>query len=381
MRVETLEVKSPLMKEIASPLGVRYLGPLALPERLETPINTRFEHSGVRLGPEHKRITGVFNGPLIEVVGIEGEKEVTEWHFFPRVMRNRAGRGVDITDALGHYRVDPLTYRATGLETIPVEHIRSGQPSMLRGGFNPEDLRGLVIDDNSTILFGLTAADLNGIPRAALMRAAPPYSSEYMTSMKVLDYLPPMKNILPLAPDLFVARPELMEDNSRSLSFYHNNDPVDLTTENNMWKKIGKTPFPDVAWIGKKGRLGLVGWNEKIPVPNFSNRFRILIHGYSHDADLYEYAIGIAEIETLPNGTFRFIGADNKALITYSQTVGMIKAATGRQGREPNKHKRVVYSVGGLVDKQGDIILPVTAFDSESHLFHISREEMLRQFS
>jgi hypothetical protein len=363
---------------------VQYVAPLAVPEVIK-PVPHRLERLALPLGVEQLPVAGVFNGPLIGINNTVDGASTTEWHCFPRIMHHNGGNGVDITDAVGHLEVDPTTYQTKHREPIPVERIREGQPSMLAGGFNPEDLRGHVIDDRGTILFGLTAADKNGIPRAALMTATWPYRPIDFQPMQVLENLPAMKNILPLSEDLFVARRELVPGPRRELNFYQKNASGEWEAPPNN----PTTPFPEVPWIGEKGRLGMVGWNEKVPVPGKEGRYRILIHGYKHEADdlnkrgeeIYEYSIGVAEIQMNEDGTFHFTGAAKKPIISYSEAVKQVKDATGRIGREPDPHKRVVYSVGGVRNDEGDIILPVTVFDRESHLFKIPQSAMLNSFS
>ncbi len=349
--------------------AIRYIGPLVVPE----PSSDLVGIHGVSL-PNQVSPTAVFNGPLIEVAD-------RGMLLFPRIRTARQNPDVtDIPAFIGVYAVDPDILPAKLIERIPVNILQgSVNRGLLSGALFPEDLRGSVIDSGGTIMFGLTAAGLDGIAHPAILTAKPPYGSEDFSQIKILDELPSMKNVMPLNENTIVGRPEFSLSPNGELNFAHK-DP-----EESKWRIISAIKFPYVPWVGEKGRFGLVGWNERVPVPSRPDVFRLLIHGYKINYEIVEYAIGLSEIQELPDGTFIIIGVDKKPLLTYAATVARVMEKAGKRngkenGKESNSHKRVIYSVGGI-RQEDKIILPVTLFDHEIHLFKIPTSVMLRDFS
>ena len=298
----------------------------------------------------------MFNGALISVNG--------QLCLFPRIQTAKQEAGVvDIPACIGVYHVYPQTWAAEQVNSIPVEVLQGNMQKIF-----PEDLRGIVIDPTGTIMFGLTAADVKGNPHAAILTAKPPFKPEDFSPMEVLTDLPLMKNIMPLSPTVIAGRPEIARGNKHTILFATKNE------DSKKWQITGSTTFPDVPWVGENGNFGLVGWNERVPIPGKPGYFRFLVHGCKKENDIAEYAIGLAEAYERPDKTFTIIAVDKKPLLTYKE------ATRGIVGHEPDPHKRVIYSVGGVVTDD-EVKLPVTLFDNQIHLFGIPRAEMLRVFS
>lgn len=313
--------------------------------------------------------TAVFNGPLVDIDG--------QYYVFPREKMGRQIPGVtDFSANIGVYRIliDPLdTVSHQRITVDPVQ--RNGHEGLFSGARYPEDLRALVLDD-STVMFGLTVAGLDGNPFPALLYARPPFGPGDFSPIRVLYELPNMKNVMPLDPNTIAGRIEIETGVKPAIVFAKRDPTAD------HWRIIGETTFPAVPWVGDNGRYGLVSWNERVPIPDFPGVYRILIHGYKNDRArcVTEYAIGLAEIQMTENGTFFFRGINRKPLLRYGQILKQIYANTGRVIREPDPHKRVIYSVGGI-RRNGSVILPVTTCDREIHFFKIPVAEMLRDFS
>lgn len=310
----------------------------------------------------------IFNGTLLKIDN--------KLLLFPRIVTRQRAGVTDMATAVGRYEIDPKTFTATCAETIPIEQIRGEHRGLFTNDPFPEDMRGIILADGS-VMFGLTAAGLDGTPHAAILTVQPPCKPEDFTQMNVLNELPSMKNILPIQATIIAGRPEVARGVKQQIIFAH------FLPEKQTWEIIpdDETTFPEnIPWVGANGRFGLCGWNDRVPIQNKPGYFRFLIHGYNKDHGIVEYAIGLAEGFERPDKTFAIIGVDKKPLLTYAEAVAQVARNSWNCTKEPDPHKHTLYSLGGLPTNDG-ILLTASLYDKEIHFWIIPHATMLRDFS
>ncbi|MEI7653459.1 MAG: hypothetical protein WCJ70_04280 [bacterium] len=306
----------------------------------------------VLLPDKSRGITAVFNAPI--VIGPDDEN-----YLFPREMRvNQQPGKVDATSGIGVYRLNGEN-KLTHLHSIPATAIQGTDRTL-----NPEDLRPFPLS-RKKVLFGLTAATAEGVPYPACFTAEYPYTAENISPMRVLNHLPPGKNVLPLSEQTGVYREEGKE-NDQKLTFFR-------------WDTGGvirRITLPPSPWVGKDGRYGLTG-GTKIAMPD--NTVRMLIHGFSRRADgSVAYALGLAECKLSPDGTFDVTGVDPEPLVTYDQVKKYVQHL---ELVRPDPKKDAVYAVDCHLNEKGNLLIPISVDDQVVAIFEVDSERIMRPFS
>lgn len=310
--------------------------------------------SNVLMPDVGRGITAVFNAPT--VVGPDGTLLL-----LPRLMSVRQKPGkIDATSGIGVYRWDP-DGEITHQHSIPIAAIQGDNPL-----FNPEDLRIYQPDKKAgtEVLVGLTAATAEGVPYPAYLKGKLTDAQQFViTPMRVLNHLPPGKNVLPLSCEVGVYRVDGEEDN-QSITFF-------------SWEEgkiIRRTTLPPSPWVGKNGRYGLTGGR---PVHSSGRDMRLLIHGLCRTENgRVIYSLGLADCKTSPDGTFDVVFVDPEPLVTYKQVNELLNLRLVK----PDPKRDALYAVDCLPNGAGSIIIPISLDDQVVTMVEVTSPRIKAQF-